>query len=65
MNNYKYEKILEVLKIIFGIILIYITIKTWPMIVFSGIIGIILLINGVFEILAYIKSKMKNLEKND
>lgn len=65
MNNYKYEKILEVLKIIFGIILIYITIKTWPMIVFSGIIGIILLINGVFEILSYIKSKMKNLEKND
>ena len=57
MNNYKYEKIFEVLKIIFGIILIYITIKTWPMIVFSRIIGIILLINGVFEI--YHISKVK------
>ena len=59
MNNYKYEKIFEVLKIIFGIILIYITIKTWPMIVFSRIIGIILLINGVFEIYHISKVKWK------
>lgn len=63
MKEEKYEKILCFLELVMSIIFLIITWLIRPMTILLGILGLIMLVKGVYDLILMIKTK-RNIKNN-